>query len=146
MYYFGFYIRKDSLILFMIGGKTIFRLKTRQSEILGGMMLIFIITAMFMLKNITRRRIGATSMLLDMVEVAFTVMTIFTVFTEISTSMGTIRIQVSCIKCIWMKGRVTMLGTIDAEKPREFIVGTSKMRHFEERQDDLYKFKCLALG
>lgn len=106
LFCYGFYIRRDSLILFMIGGKIIVGLITIVLGILEGTELILTITT-FMLTSITNRNWGIRSMVLNISEEAFTtiicitllrgemiIISIFIKFTRKSTSIGEVGIQV----------------------------------------------------
>ncbi|KAJ4712803.1 hapless 2, partial [Melia azedarach] len=117
--------QKESLILFMTGGKIVFRVKIREQEVIGGTILK-LITPTFMLENLTSRKASTISMVLDVDEVLFTCMTIhrgtviiiiiFTMFTNKSISMGTVRIHVSGSNSTLTEGRMTILGIIDTER------------------------------
>lgn len=136
LFCYGFYIRRDSLILFMIGGKIIVGLIMRVSGILEGTELTLTITT-FMLTSITNRKWGARSIVLNIGEEAFTTIICITIlkeemiiisisikFTRKSTSVGEVGIQVSCSKLVtifvtangerkekWMKDYLTWLDT-----------------------------------
>lgn len=109
----------------MTGGKIVFRVKIREQEVIGGTILK-LITPTFMLENLTSRKASTISMVLDVDEVLFTCMTIhrgtviiiiiFTMFTNKSISMGTVRIHVSGSNSTLTEGRMTILGIIDTER------------------------------
>lgn len=137
--YCGFYIKRASLILFMTRGKIIVVAIIRGSEIRKSSMLVII--TKFILENMIIQEPDAEGMSTITSEIGFTVgagikaiwkgklitIIIFTEFTRISTSMGTVRTQVSCSKWIRREVMITMLAITDAGKEREAIGRLSRM-------------------
>lgn len=127
LFYYGFYIRRDSLIQSMIGGKIIFGLITTVLELLECTQLI-LTTPIFMLTSITNTKWDIISTMLNISEEAFITITymttpreevitisIFIKLTRKSTSVGEVGIPVSCSKL------VTILGTTSGERKEKLM-------------------------
>lgn len=123
----GFYIKKDSLILYMTGGRIDFGLTIRVLETLGAIELM--LTTPIFISNIISRKQGTTGMMLKVSEEAFMtsagisihyrtliIIIICTMFTKTSTNKGEVRIQVLCIKSTQTEGRMMVLGSAGAER------------------------------
>lgn len=128
MCYSGFYIKGDSLILFMTGGKIMFGLMNKDMVTRGSidLMLKFL---EYISRNTTSRREGIINMIHKRNEEVYImrtgitiqngtliITTIFTMCTRTSTNMDEPRALVSCSRFTSIKDRMAMLATADAER------------------------------
>jgi len=128
---YGFCIRKDFLTLFMTGGKIIFGLTSRESEILGDTIKIFMwIDIMSWEQDNTsimliRKEPFIKSIGIGIQEGIQSTIIIFTMSTRTRVSTGEVRKQVSCSKSIWMEWGIPKLDIMDTER-RETMEGLLK--------------------
>ena len=128
---YGFCIRKDFLTLFMTGGKIIFGLTSRESEILGDTIKIFMwIDIMSWEQDNTSIMLISEEPFIKSIGIGIqegiqSTIIIFTMSTRTRVSTGEVRNQVSCSKSIWMEWGIPKLDIIDTER-RETMEGLFK--------------------
>lgn len=132
--YFGFYIKREYLILFTTGGKIVLGLENKESDISGGM--DFILTCpKSVIRDIISMKQGIiiNMMLKESVEIFIMIKgttissgiviisIIFTMFTRVNINMGEPGVQVLCNKFTWTEGKMILLSTVDAKEKQNLL-------------------------